>query len=362
MIAGGRKTIGFFLAAVMMFSLVALMLMGALPAQAAANEIAYIYDTDVASATSYEALLEANGYEVTQVHMDDVATTDFSTYGLIIVGQDTGFTYTWGDAPSVSAIEGSGKPIIGLYRGGASLFQELGLSINYGNGGVATNQTGINVTDPSHTIFNSPNSIPVPGDGIVALYSSPCTLLNEDSGSLSPDADPLGCVAVYSSGYYPLVQEEQNVLWGFEGSPDTMTQEGEDLFVNVVHYLFLLSALDAEFTADPTTGTAPLTVQFTDQSTGDITSWAWDFDNDGKVDSNEQNPSHTYNTTGSYTVSLKVTDPWGYSLEVKGDYITVSSGGLSGGAIAGIVIGACAAAGLIAYFVIRSRRAAGKGA
>jgi serine protease len=123
---------------------------------------------------------------------------------------------------------------------------------------------------------------------------------------------------------------------------------------------FVPALLDAEFTAHPTAGTAPLTVQFTDQSTGDITSWAWDFDNDGKVDSNEQNPSHTYNTTGSYTVSLNVTDPWGYSLEVLGDYITVSSGGLSVAAIAGIVIGVCAVAGLIAYFVIRRRRAAGK--
>jgi len=280
MIAGGRKMIGFFLAAVMMFSLVALMPMEALPAQAAANEIAYIYDTDVASADSYKALLEANGYVVTLVHMDDVATTDFSTYGLIIVGQDTGDTYTWGDASSVSAIEGSGKPIIGLYRGGASLFQELGLSINYEHGGFATDQTGINVTEPSHTIFSSPNSIPVPGDGIVALYSSNCTLLNEYSGSLSPDAVPLGCTAVYSHSYYPLVQEEQNVLWGFQASPDTMTQEGKDLFVNVVNHLFPLPA------------PAP--------------------------------------------------------------------GGLSGGAIAGIVVGSCAAVGLIAYFLIRRRRAAGK--
>ena len=119
-------------------------------------------------------------------------------------------------------------------------------------------------------------------------------------------------------------------------------------------------APDAAFIGDPTTGTAPLTVQFTDQSTGDITSWAWDFDYDGEVDSYEQNPSHTYNTTGSYTVSLKVTGPGGYSIEVQGDYITVSPGGLSIGVIVGIVIGACAVAGLVAYFLIRRRRAAGK--
>ena len=77
----------------------------------------------------------------------------------------------------------------------------------------------------------------------------------------------------------------------------------------------------AGFTADLTGGPVPLTVNFTDQSTGDITSWSWDF-GDGAT-STEQNPFHTYTDAGTYTVSLAVTGPCGSDTEVKADFITV---------------------------------------
>ncbi len=61
----------------------------------------------------------------------------------------------------------------------------------------------------------------------------------------------------------------------------------------------------ANFAANPTSGNAPLTVQFTDKSSGSITSWDWDF-GDGSAHSSTQNPSHTYNNAGDYTVTLTV--------------------------------------------------------
>lgn len=78
----------------------------------------------------------------------------------------------------------------------------------------------------------------------------------------------------------------------------------------------------AAFTADVTSGARPLTVHFTDLSTGEPASWAWDFDNDGTVDSTEQNPTHTYHAAGTYTVKLTVTNAYGSTEEVKADYIT----------------------------------------
>ncbi|RKY11274.1 MAG: hypothetical protein DRP82_07660, partial [Planctomycetota bacterium] len=60
--------------------------------------------------------------------------------------------------------------------------------------------------------------------------------------------------------------------------------------------------LKADFEASPTQGTAPLTVNFADKSTGSPTSWEWDFNNDGTVDSTDQNPTYTYNDPGWYTV------------------------------------------------------------
>jgi parallel beta-helix repeat protein len=83
----------------------------------------------------------------------------------------------------------------------------------------------------------------------------------------------------------------------------------------------------AAFNSDVQTGTAPLTVHFTDASTGTPTSWAWDFTNDGTVDSTTQSPSHIYDTAGTYTVNLTVTNAGGSDSEVKTDYITVNAAG-----------------------------------
>ena len=83
------------------------------------------------------------------------------------------------------------------------------------------------------------------------------------------------------------------------------------------------SAPSAAFVGSPTSGCAPLSVNFTDQSTGDITSWSWTFGDGGT--STAQNPSHNYADAGVYTVSLTVTGPGGSDVETKTDYVTVTS-------------------------------------
>jgi len=77
----------------------------------------------------------------------------------------------------------------------------------------------------------------------------------------------------------------------------------------------------ADFSGTPTSGYAPLTVQFTDLSTNTPTSWLWNF-GDGKT-SREQNPSHIYDDVGIYTVTLTATNATGSDDEVKVNYITV---------------------------------------
>ena len=86
-----------------------------------------------------------------------------------------------------------------------------------------------------------------------------------------------------------------------------------------------LMAPGAAFTADPLSGTAPLTVQFTDASTGTAPfTYAWDFNNDGITDNTTQSPSYTYATAGTYTVNLTVTNGAGSDSELKTDHIIVS--------------------------------------
>jgi PKD repeat protein len=84
----------------------------------------------------------------------------------------------------------------------------------------------------------------------------------------------------------------------------------------------------AGFTGTPLSGDAPLAVQFTDESTGNSTAWVWDFENDGVIDSIEQNPVHIYGTPGTYSINLTVWNMSGHDSEIKNDYITVTSPGL----------------------------------
>ncbi len=80
------------------------------------------------------------------------------------------------------------------------------------------------------------------------------------------------------------------------------------------------AAPSASFTGDPLTGCAPLAVDFTDATAGDVTSWAWDF-GDGST-STQQNPTHTYTTAGTYTVTLTATGPGGSDTLVRTNYVT----------------------------------------
>jgi len=66
------------------------------------------------------------------------------------------------------------------------------------------------------------------------------------------------------------------------------------------------------------------TVHFTDLS-NDAETWEWDFDNDGIIDSYEQNPTHTYQDTGYYTVKLSITGAGGIIQDygIRNDYVHV---------------------------------------
>jgi len=84
-----------------------------------------------------------------------------------------------------------------------------------------------------------------------------------------------------------------------------------------------------DFTMDPSNGniTAGNSVSFTATTTsgGPVESWAWDFNNDGTVDSTAANPTWNYgNVAGSYTVKLTGTNTLGSDSETKENAITVN--------------------------------------
>jgi uncharacterized repeat protein (TIGR01451 family) len=79
---------------------------------------------------------------------------------------------------------------------------------------------------------------------------------------------------------------------------------------------------NADFSANTTSGEAPLPVRFTDNSTGkEIIGRFWSF-GDGQT-SNETDPVHVYAITGNFTVSLQVTNAEGSDTATRTDYIHV---------------------------------------
>jgi PKD repeat protein len=79
----------------------------------------------------------------------------------------------------------------------------------------------------------------------------------------------------------------------------------------------------ANFAATLRSGVAPLSVAFTDASTGSPTSWNWDFGDGGT--STAQNPTHQYTLAGTYTVKLTATNRAGSNNVTKAAYITVTA-------------------------------------
>ncbi|MCK5051883.1 MAG: PKD domain-containing protein [Candidatus Cloacimonetes bacterium] len=100
--------------------------------------------------------------------------------------------------------------------------------------------------------------------------------------------------------------------------------DGEDEITEIkTDYITVFDSLLADFEGSPINGEFPLEVQFTDLSTGNITGYMWDFDNDGMIDSNEPDPLFVYEQIGSYDVSLTITDGFDENTEIKFNYITV---------------------------------------
>lgn len=81
--------------------------------------------------------------------------------------------------------------------------------------------------------------------------------------------------------------------------------------------------LTAAFTADTTSGCAPVVVKFTDQTTGGPTSWFWDLGNG--ITSTQQSPTTFYFNSGTYSIKLVVRNASGRDSIIKINYITVYS-------------------------------------
>jgi len=213
-------------------------------------------------------------------------------------------------------------------------------SWTFGDGGSSTAQ------NPSHQYTSGGNytvSLTVVGPG----GSDSETKTNYITVNVAPTA---GFVGSPTSGEVPLTVNFTNqsngatsYLWNFGDTQTSTATNPSHTYTQAGTYTVTLTATNAcgsddevkvnyitvtctppvaDFSGSPTSGDAPLTVYFTDQSTG-ATSWSWDF-GDGVGTSTQQNPNYTYNSVGTYTVSLTVTNSCGNDTETKTNYITVT--------------------------------------
>jgi len=105
--------------------------------------------------------------------------------------------------------------------------------------------------------------------------------------------------------YHPFAKGQEPLLANFSGIPDTSDSNS----INQI----------------PKYGGVPLDVQFYNYSIGEINTYEWDFENDGIVDSYEENPFYTYVDTGFFSVRLTVYDDFDTNSFLKENYIYVDN-------------------------------------
>ena len=125
------------------------------------------------------------------------------------------------------------------------------------------------------------------------------------------------CFTVDLSAY----DGQPSVIVRFEGFNNGIA--GNNLFIDNINIDGTLtnSPPIAEFVSSVQTTCEGSTVSFTDQSNGTPTSWLWDF-GDGNS-SAQQNPTHTYATAGTYSVTLTASNSFGSGSETITNMITV---------------------------------------
>jgi PKD repeat protein len=165
------------------------------------------------------------------------------------------------------------------------------------------------VTSPVASFTGNPTSGPTPLSVTFTNSSTGQTGLSHwDFGNGTLDTNALSLSRSFTTGTYTVSLIVTNA-----GGSSTNTK--------AAYITVLPPAPTANFTATPTNGATPFSATFTNTSTGQTGLSHWDFGN-GSLDTNALSFTRSY-TTGTYTVSLIVTNAGGSSTNTKASYITV---------------------------------------
>jgi PKD repeat protein len=241
-----------------------------------------------------------------------VAFTNVSTGANI-----TGWTWNFGDGTNSTATNPTHKyTVAGTYTANLTVTNDGGSSTS------ASKTITVNTVPIAANFTGSPTS----GDASLAVTFTDLSVgsgidlwqwnFGDGSANVSTTSSTNPSHTFSSYGNYTVTLTVTNTA----GSSSTLQR---------VNYITVWDAKPvANFTGNVTSGAVPLTVLFTDHSTGaNITLWQWSFgDGSSNVTSaTSTNPIHTYNATGKYTVMLTVTNDGGSSTLTRTTYITVSA-------------------------------------
>ncbi len=128
-----------------------------------------------------------------------------------------------------------------------------------------------------------------------------------------------GCAVSYDAGNYKTV----GTSFEFGGLDDSDATKDELMEQYLMFFDIISSGVNANFQADVTEVCTTGEIQYTDNSTGGVTEWSWEFPGGTPATSTEQNPTVTYNAAGNFDVTLTVTGTSGTNSTTKSNYITV---------------------------------------
>ncbi|MCF8277074.1 MAG: M4 family metallopeptidase [Flavobacteriales bacterium] len=173
----------------------------------------------------------------------------------------------------------------------------------------------------------------------------------QDNSDVTTTISPTGATSVtlnfssfgYEAGYdYLFIYDGPNTNSPLIGQYDgfglpnggTVTSTGgsitlrqtSDVYVTELGFVLTWECVQPNAPPSPSFSGSPIIscngeVSFADQSINGATSWLWDF-GDGNT-STDQNPTHTYQSEGTYTVSLTATNGFGSNVVSQNNYILV---------------------------------------
>ena len=195
----------------------------------------------------------------------------------------------------------------------------------------ATNAGGSNtLTKTSYITVSAP---PAPVAAFVGTPTSgltPLTVQFSDQSTNSPTSWKWEYQKSGSSSWTQF-STAQNPSYTFTGLGQysirlTATNAGGSNTLTKTSYITVgrCGVITPYFTGSPTSGSKPLTVQFTDGSSGPVDMWEWDFQNDGTYDSTVRNPSFKYTAKGTYSVKLRITNACATGTMIRYSYIKVT--------------------------------------